>query len=94
MPRALTRAPRRAGTALRTRRLVVAAIVVTAAALPAPALAFHHGGVPADECAPTQAGTPGNNPVANAAVDKNHSLPIAPVNTPGNDATPATCPPE
>ena len=78
-------------------KLRVATLAIAAAALlaPLPASAFHHVAVPADECAPAQAGEPGNNPTAHAAlVDHNQAqtLPLPPFGTPGDAATPATCP--
>jgi hypothetical protein len=77
------------------RRLLALSAAVAALAAPATASAFHHVAVPADECAPTQAGTPGNNPAAHAAIDEHNpaqALPLPPFGTPGDDATPATCP--
>jgi hypothetical protein len=73
------------------------AVLATGAALaiPGTASAFHHVAVPADECAPAQAGTPGNNATAHAAIAEHNpaqTLPLPPAGTPGDDATPATCP--
>jgi hypothetical protein len=58
-----------------------------------PALAFHHAAVPADECAPPQAGEPGNNPRARAAIVEHNpaqTLPLPPSGTPSQ--APTTCP--
>jgi hypothetical protein len=73
------------------------AIVAAGAALavPATASAFHHVAVPGDECAPAQAGTPGDNPTAHKAIDDHNpaqALPLPPFETPGDAATPADCP--
>jgi hypothetical protein len=77
-------------------RLVFVVLASAAAlAVPASASAFHHVAVPADECAPAQAGTPGNNPTAHAAIAEHNpaqALPLPPAGTPGDQATPATCP--
>ena len=64
-------------------------------ALPGSAFGFHHVAVPADECAPPQAGEPGNNPQAHAAIELHNpalNLPLPPFGTPGNLATPDACP--
>jgi hypothetical protein len=75
------------------KRLLLFAAVAAGLAMPQTAAAFHHGGVPADECAPEEAGTPGSNPTARQALmDAGLSLPLAPVNTPGDAHTPSTCP--
>ena len=69
--------------------LVLAGLLLAATA--SPALAFHHTALPADECAPLQAGTPGNNPIAhNAIEDRNpaQSLPLPPAGTPAVEASP------
>jgi hypothetical protein len=62
------------------RRLVLAMMVMglMVALMATPAFAFHHGAIPADECAPAQAGVPGNNVKARAAIEKNQALPIPP----------------
>jgi hypothetical protein len=73
--------------------LLISAFVVLA--FPAGAGAFHHVAVPADECAPAQAGTPGNNPTAHAAIAEHNpaqTLPLPPFGTPGDAATPDECP--
>jgi hypothetical protein len=77
------------------KRLLVLTFAVLVLALPAGAGAFHHSAVPADECAPAQAGTPGNNPTAHAAIAEHNpaqSLPLPPAGEPGDEATPAECP--
>jgi hypothetical protein len=77
------------------KRYALAAALAAALAVPSGAMAFHHRGVPADECAPEQAGTPGNNPVAHEAIAEHNpaqTLPLPPVGTPGDEHTPATCP--
>jgi hypothetical protein len=77
------------------RRIFVVLASAAALAVPASASAFHHVAVPADECAPAQAGTPGNNPTAHAAIAEHNpaqTLPLPPAGTPGDQATPATCP--
>ena len=71
--------------------LVLAGLLLAATA--SPALAFHHRGVPADECAPPQAGTPGDNPTAHAAIAAHNpaqTLPLPPAGTPSQ--APTTCP--
>jgi hypothetical protein len=77
------------------KRLLVLVFAVLALALPAGAGAFHHLAVPADECAPAQAGTPGDNPTAHAAIAEHNpaqSLPLPPFGTPGDETTPEECP--
>jgi hypothetical protein len=75
---------------------VVAAALTSAlmlAMMTAPALAFHHKSVPADECAPPQAGEPGNNPHAVAAIKQRNpvqSLPLPPAGT--SSQAPLECP--
>jgi hypothetical protein len=71
--------------------LVLAGVLLAVTA--SPALAFHHVAVPADECAPAQAGTPGNNPMARAAIIAHNpaqTLPLPPFGTPSQ--APTTCP--
>ena len=73
--------------------LIAALLVVVMAS---PALAFHHKGVPADECAPAAAdrnGEPGNNPQATAAqLERNpvFNPPLPPTGTPSQ--APTDCP--
>jgi hypothetical protein len=77
------------------KRALAVLAAATALAVPASASAFHHLAVPGDECAPVQAGTPGDNPTAHAAIADNNPaqvLPLPPFGTPGDDATPSTCP--
>jgi hypothetical protein len=77
------------------KRLLVLVFALFALALPAGAGAFHHLAVPADECAPLQAGIPGNNPTAHAAIAEHNpaqTLPLPPFGTPGDEATPEECP--
>jgi hypothetical protein len=77
------------------KRLLVLTFAALVLALPTAAGAFHHSAVPGDECAPAQAGTPGNNPTAHAAIAEHNpaqTLPLPPAGTPGDDATPAECP--
>jgi hypothetical protein len=68
------------------KRLCLAAVLVAAAALPAPAVAFHHTGLPSTQCAADAAGSPSNdNGMAKEALlAAGQSLPLAPVGTPGN----------
>lgn len=61
--------------------------VIVAVALPAPALAFHHGGLPATACHAPAAGSPSNdNGMAKEALlaHSPRTLPLPPVGTPGN----------
>jgi hypothetical protein len=77
------------------KRLLALVASGVALVIPATASGFHHVGVPADECAPAQAGTPGNNLTANEAIAEHNpaqTLPLPPFGTPGDEATPATCP--
>lgn len=77
------------------RRVLAAALFAGMVAVPSPALAFHHKAVPADECAPEQAGEPGNNPKAFEAQDERNphfEPPLPPANSPGNGGPPTTCP--
>lgn len=68
------------------KRLAAAIGLVAVLALPAPALAFHHGGLPARFCAADAAGSPSNdNGMAKEALlAAGHTLPLPPVGTPGN----------
>ena len=63
--------------------LITAALAL---ALPAPALEFHHGRLPATACHAPAAGSPSNdNGMAKEAlIAAGHTLPLAPVGTPGN----------
>jgi hypothetical protein len=75
--------------------LVMSLVVALTLATSSAATAFHHGGVPGDECAPAQAGTPGSNPTARDAIRAHNPAqtpPLPPVGTPGDAATPSTCP--
>jgi hypothetical protein len=75
------------------RRSFLLAVLAGALALPAAAPAYHHSGVPADECAPSQAGEPGNNPRAGAAITEHNPAwtpPLPPTGTPSN--APTDCP--
>ena len=80
------------------KRLIGMVAVVSVLALPGSAFGFHHVAVPGDDCAPAQAdknGGPSNNTRAAAAqVAKNpvFNPPLPPAGTPGDVATPATCP--
>ena len=77
------------------KRFFAALAVAAALIVPTSAYAFHHVAVPADECAPAQAGTPGNNPTAHAAIAEHNpaqTLPLPPFGTPGDAATPSECP--
>jgi len=67
------------------RRLTLLTAVL-ALAVPAPALAFHHGGLPATFCHAPAAGSPSNdNGMAKEALlAAGHTLPLPPVGTPGN----------
>ncbi len=58
--------------------------VLMLAVMATPALAFHHGFVPADECAPEEAGTPSNNPTARNAIETHNraqDVPLPPQGT-------------
>lgn len=69
------------------RKLLVAASVVAAGAIPAPALAFHHTGLPATACHAPAAGSPSNdNGSAKEALTQHAglTLPLPPVGTPGD----------
>jgi hypothetical protein len=57
-----------------------------ALALPAPALAFHHTGLPATDCHAPAAGSPSNdNGMAKGAlIAAGQTLPLPPVGTPGD----------
>src|SRR5215213_5481531 len=62
-------------------------IAALALALPAPALAFHHTGLPATACHAPAAGSPSNdNGMAKEALlaHSPQTLPLPPVGTPGN----------
>lgn len=77
------------------RRFAFLVVAAGLALAPGQALAFHHVAVPADECAPPQAGTPGNNPTAHAAIAEHNpaqTLPLPPFGTPGDAHTPSECP--
>jgi hypothetical protein len=77
------------------KRLLALTTACAALAIPASASAFHHVAVPADECAPAQAGTPGDNATAHEAIATNNpaqTLPLPPFGTPGDAATPDSCP--
>jgi hypothetical protein len=59
---------------------------VLALAVPAPALAFHHGGLPSTTCAADAAGSPSNdngNAKESLIAHNPHGIPLAPVGTPG-----------
>jgi hypothetical protein len=69
------------------RKLVLAVSVLAVGAVPAPALAFHHTGLPATECHAAAAGSPSNdNGMAKEALTQRAglTLPLAPVGTPGD----------
>ena len=73
----------------RLKRALVAALAsaLMLTVMAAPALAFHHGGLPSTECAADQAGSPSNdNGMAkeNLAGTAELTLPLPPVGTPGN----------
>lgn len=79
----------------RPKKIIAAALTsaLMLAVMAAPALAFHHRGVPADECAPPAAGEPGNNPKAVSAIKQHNpaqSLPLPPNGTPSQ--APTECP--
>ena len=80
----------------RATKIFAAVAFAGVVAVPTPALAFHHGGVPADECAPEAAGqNAGNNPTASSQIRNRNpekDPPFEPVGTPGNEATPSECP--
>ncbi len=67
------------------KRLVLLSAVL-ALAVPAPAAAFHHGGLPSTTCAAEAAGSPSNNNgrAKEALAEHNpQGLPLPPVGTPG-----------
>lgn len=69
------------------KRLALALALVGAMVLPGTAFAFHHGGLPATDCAADAAGSPSNNNgQAKEAILANTplTLPLSPVGTPGN----------
>jgi len=69
------------------RALVLAVSVIAVGAAPAPALAFHHTGLPATECHAPAAGSPSNdNGMAKEALTQyaGLTLPLPPVGTPGD----------
>ena len=73
----------------RLKRVLVAALAsaLMLSVMAAPALAFHHGGLPPTECAADQAGSPSNdNGMAkeNLTGTAGLTLPLPPVGTPGN----------
>lgn len=75
--------------------LVISLVGALMLATSSTATAFHHVAVPGDECAPAQAGTPGSNPTARDAIRAHNpaqTLPLPPFGTPGDAATPASCP--
>ena len=79
----------------RPKKIIAAALTsaLLLAVLAAPALAYHHGGVPADECAPSAAGEPGNNPTAGSAIEQHNpaqEAPLPPTGTPSQ--APTECP--
>jgi hypothetical protein len=80
----------------RVKRVFAAAVFAGIVAIPTPAIAFHHGGVPADECAPEAAGqNAGNNQTASSQIlnrNPEKNPPFEPVGTPGDEATPSECP--
>ena len=69
------------------RRIAALLTLVAALALPAGAAAFHHGRLPATQCANANAGSPSNdNGMAKEALlahNPAQTLPLPPVNTPG-----------
>ena len=74
----------------RLKRALVAALasaLMMLSVMAAPALAFHHGGLPSTVCAAEAAGSPSNdNGMAkeNLTGTAGLTLPLAPVGTPGN----------
>jgi hypothetical protein len=68
------------------KRLCIAVLVAAAATPAAPAVAFHHTGLPSTQCAPDAAGSPSNdNGMAKEALlAAGQTLPLPPVGTPGN----------
>ncbi|HSD81442.1 MAG TPA: hypothetical protein VLB47_12290 [Solirubrobacteraceae bacterium] len=69
------------------RAVLAVAAVAAAAAVPAPALAFHHTGLPATACHADAAGSPSNdNGMAKEALTQRAglTLPLPPVGTPGD----------
>ena len=74
----------------RLKRVLVAALasaLMMLSVMAAPALAFHHGGLPSTECAAAQAGSPSNDngtAKANLTGTAGLTLPLPPVGTPGN----------
>jgi len=69
------------------KRLAIGLGISLVMALPASALAFHHGGLPATDCHAPQAVSPSNNNgMAKEALTQRAglTLPLPPVGTPGN----------
>jgi hypothetical protein len=69
------------------KRLLLTLLLLASLAMPASALAFHHGGLPSTACADDAAVSPSNNN-GEAKFGLSHnpaqSLPLPPVGTPGN----------
>lgn len=62
------------------------AVVAAALAVPSPAMAFHHGGLPATDCHAPAAGSPSNdngNAKESLLAHNPQGLPLPPVGTPG-----------
>jgi hypothetical protein len=73
------------------KRLLLLLTTVAALALAPAGLAFIHVTIPADECAPAQAGTPGDNPTASAAIPSPaEGGPARPLG--GTKSAPTECP--
>ncbi|MEO8246530.1 MAG: hypothetical protein ABI622_05345 [Chloroflexota bacterium] len=69
------------------RRILVLAVLLVSLALPATALGFHHGGLPATDCHASAAVSPSNNngmAKENLVAHNPNGLPLPPVGTPGN----------
>ncbi len=67
------------------KRFAVGLALAAVLAAPASALAFHHGGLPAEVCSAPEAGDPSNtNGQVRFGLGHNHILPLPPAGEPGN----------
>jgi hypothetical protein len=69
------------------KRLLLTLLLLASLAVPASALAFHHGGLPSTACADESAGSPSNNngeAKAGLAHNPHFDPPLPPVGTSGN----------
>jgi hypothetical protein len=67
------------------KRLALVLSIAALLAMPGAALAFHHGGLPAEVCSATVAGDPSNtNGQVRFGLSHNHTLPLPPAGEPGS----------